>query len=93
MRIITPSGSLSNICNIRGELSQAPGTNSQLEMIVVAVHDKLLECEYSQNQEMLTRTSVSDLMDAQWTRCTPKHTQTHKPTRPGILSFFAVRIT
>ena len=62
MRIINPSGSLSNICNIPGELSQQPGTTADLQLVVVAVSDRLLECEYSEGQEIPTATRVSDIL-------------------------------
>ena len=62
MRIINPSGSLSNICNIRGELSQQPGTTADLQLVVVAVSDRLLECEYSEGQEIPSSTRVSDIL-------------------------------
>ena len=50
------------MCNIRGELSQAPGAASQLEMVVVAVSDRLLECEYTQGEEIPSSTRVSDIL-------------------------------
>ena len=62
MRIINPSGSLSNVCNIRGELSQQPGTTADLQLVVVAVSDRLLECEYSEGQEIPSSTRVSDIL-------------------------------
>ena len=62
MRIINPSGSLSNICNIRGELSQQPGTTADLQLVVVGVSGRSLECEYSEGQEIPTATRVSDIM-------------------------------
>ena len=62
MRIINPSGSLSNVCNIRGELSQQPGTTADLQLVVVAVSDRLLECEYNEGQEIPSSTRVSDIL-------------------------------
>ena len=45
MRIINPSGNLSNMLQIRGELSETPGNNSALELVVCAVSDRLLEMQ------------------------------------------------
>ena len=62
MRIINPSGNLSNMLQIRGELSDTPGQSSQLELVICAVSDRLLQCSYVEGQEIPVSTSVTDIL-------------------------------
>ena len=62
MRIINPSGNLSNMLQIRGELSEQPGANSQLELVICAVSDRLLQCSYVEGQEIPVSTTVTDIL-------------------------------
>jgi hypothetical protein len=62
MRIINPSGNLSNMLSLKGELSETPGANSQLELVVVAVSDRLLQCSYVEGQEIPVSTTVTDIL-------------------------------
>lgn len=52
IRVLNPSGSLSNMLTIRGDLSENPGASSQLELVVVAVSDRLLQMSYVEGQEI-----------------------------------------
>lgn len=63
MRIINPtSGNLSNMLQIRGELSAQPGHSSQLELVVCAVPDRLLRRSYVEGQEIPVSTTVTDIL-------------------------------
>ena len=61
-RIINPSGNLSNMLQIRGELSETPRQSSQLELVICAVSDRLLQCSYVEGQEIPVSTSVTDIL-------------------------------
>ena len=62
MRIINPSGNLSNMLQIRGDLNTDISADSQLELVVCAVSDRLLQCEYADGQEIPISTRVTDIL-------------------------------
>ena len=62
MRIINPSGNLSNMLQIRGDLNTDISADSQLELVVCAVSDRLLQCEYAEGQEIPVSTRVTDIL-------------------------------
>ena len=63
MRIINPtSGNLSNMLQIRGELPAQPGHSSQLELVVCAVPERLLQRSYVEGQEIPVSTTVTDIL-------------------------------
>ena len=62
MRILNPSGNLSNVMRISGELNATPGGAAGLELVVCCVSDRLLQCEYVEGQEIPTATRVTDIL-------------------------------
>ena len=62
MRIINPSGNLSNMLQIRGDLNTDISADSKVELVVCAVSDRLLQCEYAEGQEIPVSTRVTDIL-------------------------------
>ena len=62
MRIINPSGNLSNMLQIRGDLNTDISADSKVELVVCAVSDRLRQCEYAEGQEIPVSMRVTDIL-------------------------------
>ena len=62
MRILNPSGNLSNAMRNSRELNATPGGAAGLELVACCVSDRLLQCGYVEGQEIPTATRVTDIL-------------------------------
>jgi hypothetical protein len=62
LRLLTPPNSLSNVLSIRGTLAGEPPAGAKQELVVIAVHDQLLNTQYAPPAELPISTSKSPIV-------------------------------
>jgi hypothetical protein len=62
LRLLTPPNSLSNVLSIRGTLAGEPPAGARQELVVIAVHDQLLNTQYAPPAELPISTSKSPIV-------------------------------
>ena len=62
LRLLTPPNSLSNVLSIRGTLAGEPPSGAKQELVVIAVHDQLLNTQYAPPAELPVSTSKSPIV-------------------------------